>query len=501
MDERISNFSDDSGAIIFPIFSSHPKISPKAESLFTNAREDGILDTLIALQYCEANGWRFWDRKTYNLVMNFSRFIREFLEVKHKVENVVTAEEFLNASKKLQMYYARHVGEKDSRQIILQSVLELIKNEEKFTSKIRKIFYTLNYLLELEKNRPRLTDVISGYYTVAKNKMVSWENVVSLLAAPPIETKEYQGSLEVIEQIRETTDRLERNLKEKLIEMDAKKRIKNSYFIFDSSGKLVFSFINNVVNDYLQNYYFTKEVLENLRWKFKNFPHWFLQLATSDLKTVFFPVLKDYVGVEESGELQSILIANKNVFFNEIEQISKIQSVIENFNRRYSDFQLTFDKFSLDFTNVDNDQVEAEAFQLIRDASDLFVKFARKLDILLSNHRAVQEFEKDGKITDEMLRSYITPVTDMRQTPRFIPYFKAKLVSGNRLNGSTIFNVIFEFTKCLYNYAAVFKNGTVMGMLAGEERLQAEIDKMKKDYTRLTGKPFDYVPGINPQKK
>ena len=73
---------------------------------------------------------------------------------------------------------------------------------------------------------------------------------------------------------------------------------------------------------------------------------------------------------------------------------------------------------------------------------------------------------------------------------RFIPFSEGRLVSQNRLAGKTVFQVLFEMTRLLYNYAVIFKDGALLSKLGQSARNEIELQKLYADYERLTSKPY-----------
>ena len=138
------------------------------------------------------------------------------------------------------------------------------------------------------------------------------------------------------------------------------------------------------------------------------------------------------------------------------------------------------------------DRAEVQFFKLIADAADLFGRMARKLHSILNNHRMALEIEERNKLTSEIKETAQAAITDTKNRARFIPYYSGKMVCGNRLNHKTVESAMQELTTYLFNYAVIFKNSTIIGMIATKSKSETELGNLKREYKRLSGETFRY---------
>lgn len=491
VNERISQFAEESRALHYPIFSKQPELSPEVKKIFYDIPNIELEDAILALEYCEQHGWKEWDRKVYNTVVNFHRFLRYFADGRKKFQDGETPLSFLLQTKRMQTYYARHLKRKNGGEIILSHVITFIKREPILAKNLDKIKNTLKQLTRLEKIRPRFTEVITSLYILEHQKMIYWHQVESALKVPPIDDSQYECSNQVAEQIKVTLENHEKELRDYTTILAEKDLIRKKFFQFNDKGKVVCGFLNFVVKDFIQNYYFSDEGQESLRWKFKNYPHWLFLLVCRDLRSIYGPILSDYIAVEETY-IKNVLIFNKNLFFNELELLETYLTKIEDFHRSYPEFALTFDKLNSQYMTKSSDRAELQFFSLIAEAADTFGQMAKKLHIILNNHRMAKEIEKRNKLTNEIRESSQAAITDTKIRARFIPYYNGMVVSGNRLNRKILEQIIQEMATYLFNYAVIFKNSSIINMITSREKLVMEINKSKKEYYRLSGEEFSY---------
>lgn len=492
----ITKFAKESRAIDIGLFGRKFSISKSVEKIFRSLKEEQILSTILALKYCEQAGWRHWNALTYNIIMNYNRFFNTFISLDSLFLDEISIDLFLSRSTKMQMYYARLLSRPECREIILDKVPALIKLDDKLSSKLESILIGLNYGLNLESQRPTLTDAICAFYIVRNKKMISWPEIEKALSITPIEEHRFNGSPEVNKQIDITIAKLSNDIEEyENIQEDVSSLKK---YFFDSNdaeqvSKITFDFINEIIDDYISYSYPENMQTAGLKSTFKMNPHRLVYLLCRDLQTIYFPMFEGQMRVELHGDTKDIQIITQPLFAPEVEKINNSLKTLDVFSRKFPSFQYSFQSFNQDVVKGTQDQIETQLIKVLTEAGDGFGKFARKLSIIIDNHRLAIEYEKKDMLNEKAITTRDKAVDDIKSMHRFIPFHNALLITGNRIDGRTVFDVIYELTKYMYNYAILFKDKSTTSRLFSNRKIETELDRLHLEYERLTGTPFQKI--------
>lgn len=487
----ISKFAKESGAIEMGFLGRNPTVSPNVERLFKYLKEDQIIATIQALRLCEQQGWRVWNPRTYNIINNFNKFFNAFISLDSLFLDRISPEVFLDRSMKMQMYYVRLLEEPDSKDIILDKVPQLVKQDEKLAPKMNQILTGITYGLSLETTTPKLSEAIAAFYIVVNKKMMDWEEIKSLLNVPPISNTKFQASNDILKEVEMSIQRLEHEISSKLYRKRELENLKSRYFKIDQSGKISFDFLNLVIDDYFAHHYPENMNTEGLKSQVKTMPHKLLYVLLRDFQSVFIGIIEGYVKIGDKSSQQDVLIVQPGLFKQDVENINLIIRSIDSFNRKYPSFQYSFAQFTKDYQNGATDQIAANLVKILTESSEFFGKLALKINIIIENHLLAKEYEANGQLNEKVLVTKEKVIEDLKILHRFIPYYDQRIVSRDRLNGMMIIDVFIQMAKCLFNYAVIFKDKNITSKLTANKKIDDELSNLYKEYERLTGKEFD----------
>lgn len=482
----IAKFAKDSHALEMGLFGRKPFISNSVERLFRALREEQIISAIQVLKYSESVGWKIWTPYIYNVISNFSRFFNSFISLDSLFRDEISPEVFLGRSTKMQLHYVRHLQVENADDIIIKNVTELVKQDDKISSKLQAALEGIVYALNLEKKRPTLTDAITAFYIVKDRRFSTWRDIEKELKVAPIDEHKYSTSPETQKQIEVTTSKIYNDIREKENRRDDIDDLRRTFFHITEKGKISFDFLNDIIDDYISHYYSETMQTPGLKASFKSNPHKLLQLVCRDLQSVYFSLLEGYIKIDD-GQIKDVLLVQNGLLFAELDKINYLIRSLDNFNRKFSSFQYTFESFGKDAMKGSQDQVESQILTILSDAAEVFSKLGKKINIFLDNHHMALRNEKSGGLNENVINSKHKTIEDLKLNQRFIPYYNAKIIIQNRIEGKTIYEIFFEMTKLLYNYSVIFKDKTITKELAAYNQIQSELSKLYKDYQRLTG--------------
>ena len=485
----VAKFAKETRSLELGLFARKPTISKNVEKIFRSLKEDEIISTIQALKYSEQVGWRIWSPLVYNVILNYNRFFNAFISLDSLFRDEISAEVFLGRSTKMQMYYARILGRPDTKDIILEKVPALIRTEAKLSSKIEPILTGLNYGLSLESRKPSLTDAIVAFHIVMTKKFVSWQEIEKTLNVSVIDERKFNATSEVAKQIELATAKLSNDIQSKINIKDELDFLRKNYFSFGEGGKLSFEFLNVIIDDYVAHYYAENMQTDLLKSNFKNTPHKLLQLVCRDLQSNYIPLVEGYIKLD-LNQVKDVLIMQIGLFFPEVDRINNILRTLDSFNRKFPSFQYGFQNYAENIAKGTQDQIETQLLKVLTEASDFFHKFATKMTTVIENHMLAQSYEESGQINEKTVATKEKVIEEIKIMQRFIPFSEGRVVAQGRLSGKTVFQVLFEMTRLLYNYAVIFKDASLLAKLGQSAKNEAELQKLYSDYERLTSKPY-----------
>ncbi|MEM7180456.1 MAG: hypothetical protein AAF518_06060 [Spirochaetota bacterium] len=486
---EISKFAKDTKALEMSLITRKPSISPEVQKVFRGLNEDRIISVITTLNYCEKVGWKYWNHRTYNVIMNFKRFFTSFISLDSLFIDEISPEVFLEKSIKMQMYYIRHLEFPESSDIIMSNLPVLIQKSKSLSQKRTFIMEGLKYGLNLEKRNPKLTDCICAFHIIKNKKMVHWNDVKKMLKVPAIETNRFTAPPTVDSQIKLAVRSVKSKIREKLEVLKDADEIKTRYFQFDESGKMKYDFLYTITDDYLKSFHSEPHKVIEIRKSYLTNPHKLLHLLCRDLQSTYFGLIEGYIKIENTDSIDT-LIFNKDLFHTEMEQINYLIRNLDEFNRKYSSFQYSFKAFTKHMAkgSSSNDQIEDDVLKLISKISKVFTLLGRKCNVILNNHMdAMESPEQEALMTEKN-----DPIENFKIQPRYIPYHDSKVKTDGRVNGYTIQQLFMEMTKLFLNYAAIFRESSIMQEISANKKMQRELNSHYAEYKRLTG--FDYIP-------
>ncbi|XDD47547.1 hypothetical protein AB3N60_05525 [Leptospira sp. WS39.C2] len=488
----IGKFAKDTGTIDIGLFGRNPTISNNVERIFRGLKEDVLIPTIQALRVSEQQGWRIWTPLVYNIINNFNKFFNAFASLDALILDKISADIFLERSLKMQMFYVRFLQRDDAKDIILSNLPDIVKMDEKLTPKLNKIMEGVNYALNLENNKPKLSDAITAFYIVAKKKMFTWPEIVTDLRVPPIQEHKFQAAREIQKEVEITVAKISDDINTRSFKKEELQNLRSRYFSIDDKGKISFDFLNQVVDDYMAHHMPESAKSQTMKNSYKSQPHRLVYLLLRDLQTVYINLIEGYIRLGDKNQNQELLIIQPGLFRNEIDQLNTLVRTIDNFNKKFPSFQYSFQQYGMDYStgNAANDQIAGTIVQALQEASEFFGSFAGKLNIIVENHLMAKVTESKGKANDKIASTKDKVIEEVKIAQRFIPHHDKAIVAKERINGMKVEDVFIQFTKYLYNYAVIFKDPTTTSKLTAHRKIEQELVKLNKEYERLTYSTF-----------
>ncbi len=486
----IGKFAKETGALDIGLFGRNPTISSASEKLFRTLKEDTIIPTIQALRTAEQQGWRVWTPLVYNIISNYNKFFNAFVSLDSLFIDKISPEIFLDRSLKMQMFYVRFLQRDDSREIILNHLPEILKQDEKLTNRIPIIMDGVGFGLNLENSKPKLSEVITAFYIVSKKKPFTWQDIVTDLRVPPIQEHKFQAAREVQKEVEVTVAKLTDDLQSRIFRKEELQNLRTRYFTIDDKGKISFDFLNTVVDDYVSKHLPDAVKSQAIKNSYKSMPHRLLHLLLRDLQVVYINIIEGYIKLGDQNQNQDLLIVQPGLFRAEIEMMNNLLRAIEVFNRKFPSFQYTFQQYTSDFNKGTLDQIVNNILGTLSTAAEFFGSFANKLNMLIESHLMAKSSESKGKGTEKISVTKEKVIEEIKLQQRFLTHYDKCIVTKERIDGLSVEEIFLQFTKYLYNYAVIFKDPLTTQKLTAHKKVEQDLITLNKEYERLTNSTF-----------
>jgi hypothetical protein len=487
----IGKFAKETGTIDMGIFGRNPTISTSSEKLFRTLKEDTIIPTIQALRMAEQQGWRLWTPLVYNIISNYNKFFNAFVSLDSLFLDKISPEIFLDRSLKMQMFYIRFLKREDSRQIILDNLPEIVKQDDKLVGRLPTILEGVNFGLNLESGKQKLSDVITAFYIVSKKKMFTWPDIVADLKVPPIQEHKFQAAREIQKEVEITIAKISDDINVRIFKKEELQNLRTRYFSIDEKGKISFEFLNAVVDDYVVKHLPDAAKSQSIKNTYKSMPHRLLHLLLRDLQTVYINMIEGYVKLGDKNQNQDLLIVQPGLFRVEIETMNNLVRTIENFNKKFPSFQYTFQQYNSDFNKGTTDQIINNILGALTESAEFFGSFANKLNMVIESHLMAKSSESKGKVSDKITVTKEKVIEEIKLQQRFLTHYDKAVVTKERINGLSVEEVFLQFTKYLYNYAVIFKDPQTSQKLTAHRKIEQELINLHKEYERITNSSFN----------
>jgi hypothetical protein len=487
----ISKFAKETGALDIGLFGRNPTISSASEKLFRTLKEETIIPTIQALRMAEQQGWRIWTPLVYNIISNYNKFFNAFVSLDSLFLDKISPDIFLDRSLKMQMFYIRFLQRDDSRQVIIENLPDILRQDEKLTNRLPVIMDGINFGLNLEASNPKLSDVITAFYIVSKKKMHTWPEIVADLKVPPIQEHKFQAAREVQKEVEVTVSRISEDISTRMFKKEELENLRSRYFTIDEKGKISFEFLNSVVDDYVSHHIPDAAKSQSIKNSYKSMPHKLLFLLLRDIQTIYLNMIEGYVKLGDKNQNQDLLIVQTGLFRQDIDTMNNLVRMIENFNKKFPSFQYTFQQYNNDYNKGTTDQIVNSILGALTESAEFFGNFANKLNMLCEGHLMAKSIESKGKTSDKLAVTKDKVIEEIKLQQRFLTHYDKGVVTKERINGMTVEEVFLQFTKYLYNYAVIFKDPQTTQKLTAHRKIEQELINLNKEYERLTYSKFN----------
>lgn len=468
------------------LFSTNVKLSPAALRMFSELKEDAILETTKAFRAMAGFGWEIVEPARYNCIIAAYQCFNEFIKQNSALKKTENPEEWITASIRLQKYYAMLLQFPNYARIITEDFPETLKQREQSAPYAAAAKNSMQFLVSLDSRTPSLKNVILAFYALARKRTMTWEDVVRDLKLGRPALDEYRAPQQVMDIINRKISDLRSKYVQSRENLAEISRIKNEFLKTDANGRLKTDFLDQIVEDSVRRTYGEAHVNDANLATFKREPHRLLFAVLKDFDNACLSLLAGSVSVRGDGhQSQEVLVFKTGLFKKHIDLFNPVYRDIENFVKKYRDVTYSFTDFIAHAKKPSQDPIILSFHDIVRNTNRVFTLLAADLNTVLYNDRSAGEVERSSGSNDKLAKTRAIPIENLDIGARYIAYGNREIVSANRQNGKTVQKAIWEIVRNLYNYLYIFRDPELTRILSSGAALEKELGVIKEELTRL----------------
>lgn len=481
----LAKWGKDTGALNSGFLALNVKISNRVDELFQLPTEDEVVPTIRCFRYAARHGWNDWEPQKYNTVMAAHLFFLEFVSVRHMPNRKEQPQTWINATIKMQKYYALLQLYPDYRRIITEDFPAFIKKMGDLANLTPTVKSVMEFIARIDTRIPSLKNSILAYYAMQRKTVPQWEDVVKELGVRPPNLKQYRAPEDVMKDIQARVTRLREKMNQRIAQVQEIQNIRKKFFVFDANGKLSVDFLTPIVEDTVRRIFPENVINEGLFNTHKKEPHRLLFLILKDLDISGTILLQGSVATRGQGAHTDVILFKSGLFNQKLETFHNLFRDMEQFLRKNKNMSYNFNSFVEDLKKEGVDALIKGFQQLVSRANDFFREMATDLRIILDNHDNAEQMEKTGKTNEKLQQSRSFPIENFTYGARFFPHADNELLTAGRYTGLTPIEAIQDMTRNLYNYLFIFRDEELIRVLNSAPPLNTEIQQVRQELARL----------------
>ncbi|MBX7056615.1 MAG: hypothetical protein K1X75_01025 [Leptospirales bacterium] len=470
------------------LFSLNVQLSPGSLSVFSDLREDLVVPTIKGFRGAAGYAWELFEPARYNTIIAAFQVFNEISKLKNLFQRTPNPEEWITQTIKLQKYYGMLLLFPEYEKTLKDDLIEALGKREQMVPLQPAMRESMAYLLNLERRRPTLTNIFAAIYSLARKKVVGWDDLAAELKLGRPALDSYRGPDAVLDVINRRISDLKGKFNNRQSQISEIRRLREEYLKTDANGRLITDFLDEVVADAVRRTYGDVAVGEANIAAFKREPHRLLYSILKDFDSNCLTLFIGAVSFRSAGahsHAQEAPLFVQGLFKKHADAFTASFRESEQFLKKYRDINYSFTDFISHTKTPPTDAIHKQFHEIVRASIKMFNLFARDLYTVLYNARSAQETERSSGDLERFARSRTIPVDSVQPGARHIPYGREELVSATRLNGMKIEVALEQVLHHLYNYLYIFRDPELIDLLGSGAGLEKEAGEYKEELTRL----------------
>lgn len=468
------------------LFSLNVHLSAASQKLFNEMSEEMIVPTIKAFRGAAGFAWEYFEPGRYNAMLAGFQTFNELVKAKGIFQRSESPEDWITQTIKLQKFYAMMLQFPEYEKTLIHEFPEVLGKREQTAALQAVAREAMSYLVSLEKRRPSLSNTFAAFYSLARKRVFSWDDVCKEMKIGRPALDAYRGPDQVLEVINRRISDLKGKYGNRQEQMKEIKRLREKYLRTDASGRLNTDFLDPVVSDAVRRSFGESAMTEGVLASFKREPHRLLFAVLKDFDASCMSLFTGTVSIRGAGtHSQEVTLFIPGLFKKHADLFAPAFRDTEIFLKKYRDINYSFTDFLRHTKEPPQDAILKQFHENVRSANRFFNVMARDLYTVLYNADAAADSERNSGDHERFARSKTIPIDSLQPGARHIPHGREEIVASTRLNGKTVQAALEETLHHLCNYMYIFREAELIDLLGLGPSLEKEMAEFKEELTRL----------------
>ncbi len=458
--KSIKNYGDRTHVITGRLFSL--KLSNDAVHYYQKILGKAISLALPPVNYILKHAWESLDRKTYNVVSTFFRFLNHFTH--HG--NILSHDDIKVMMSKVETFiepYLQVVGYKNDIELLKEAFYRILFTIPSFNKQFKDIIGFVAEMTNTESRGLYFSNILLGIYMLKYKQFIKLNDLIDYYDIQIINDYKYDYTPRVIKDIK---SRLE-NLEIKYIE--AEKEVFFLKFLEDD-----FDFDRNpeetdLTDLFADIYYYEKPQLKDDRKDLYDGKGFLNHIIEGDISATFLQFVRGFLGYYSpflKGEMKLSGPEKENsalycffmewLFSQELHSLNEDVNELDSLKKMTPYLSISLDTFNDNYnTGKSQSEKEDKFCNSLKRIISNFYELGEKATTILYNNNATQNLSGSKKLAATNLQE--TPIEEIGSAPRLLPYAMHQIAEDDNLQDKLLINVLNEVTIFCLNFCYLFK--------------------------------------------
>lgn len=484
--KMVINFSERTETIELSFFGLKKELSSMSEVMWEELYENTKKYMIAPVSALVQKGWLSLDITSYNLIVAFDKFLKNFIRYGEDISATRTSTENLRSIEGFLPYYLKIIFVREYREILEESISEFTITDKRFKSNYKYIRRLIKEFLDVESRSLCFFNIINAVFITHYNRFIKLADMCKSYGVEDINHFKYEFSNKIEKEVKDYIKNIEHKYNKAESELFFLKFIHEIKFDSKEDNYIV-QMINKTI---LYEFVSSKNSLEDVKQKVENaddnsklknvetnpfsylkkdLPKYLLKFITG-FRIIYKKVLTEKITIRTNdGDEKQIILFKDNPFkenFDKISEYTREMSLLmqnEKLNVTSSMYLTYLERKLL------NTQEAEKMCQNIEQVVEQFYLISDKLSMVL-----YRNYKASGLDAGNLLEAYKKqnePLNISEDKSQLIPYSFDQLVNDRYHNYDKIIDILNEIMELTVNTAYLMKYQSVLERLAKKPEL------------------------------
>ncbi len=478
----VKSFADRTNIIISHVFSL--RTTGESEFHYKKIINESTNLLMKPLNYLVEHGWEKLDRRSYNVVVTFNKFIRLFVQM----GNIFRHDDHKFTFKELEQYihlYLQVVSKKSNVEILKEAFYEILFFVPSYKALFREMVKLVNEINNTESRGLCFFNIILGLFMVRYRRFVRMNEIINHYNIQDIDDSHYDFNPKIAQYIKDTLNTMEHKYKEaekrlfflRFLEESISFRMEPTNPVFPLFGKVYYSehlkYPKTVFDlrkeNSIDNLDFMETFPSNITGPMSQFINGYLRVYGKFLRGQATLQYKD-------GSKQPRSIFKDWIFASELEKLQQSHNDLENLKASNAYFSIPLKTYT-QYNKTKKTELEREEklCSIMESISNAFYSIAEMISTILYNHFSAQNLK--GEEIFSAATSQDKPIEKISSDPRLLPFAMHSVVDDNYLQNQLVHSIFNEIIVFTLNFTMLLEHTTLRKRLSEKQKYISQTEE------------------------